>query len=210
MICSKCGLEVDAGAAFCGNCGQPVQQVATQPVAQGAAPMAPAAPVLVSAPMGGAAVAQPFPTQNPANVAPAAPQPQPVMSGPGAAAAALPGQAYGLPAAYSRPGGGKAIASFVLGIIGLIGWLIPIVGVILGILALVFGTMTTKSSHRNLAIAGIVLGSITVLMSLGAFVYNVQQVAKDQATGTAYSSSTASLSWATHEVLVALTTPRNQ
>lgn len=211
MICSKCGLEVDAGAVFCGNCGQPVQQaqMAPQPVDQATAqPVAPAPVAPGPAPFtlqtNAPVAAQPFAT-------PSLATPAPAMPGPGATATApATGQAYGLPAAYSRPGGGKAIAGFVLGIIGLIGWLIPIVGLVLGILALIFGTMTTKSSHRNLAITGIVLGSIVIVMSLGAFVYNVQSVAKNQAANTAYSSSAASLSWAGHEVLTALTTPRNQ
>jgi MFS family permease len=76
-----------------------------------------------------------------------------------------------------------------MGIIGLIAWLIPLIGMILGVLSLVFGTMSTRSSHRNLAIAGIVLGSITIALSLFGFVLNVQSAAKQQSASQNISTS---------------------
>jgi MFS family permease len=204
MICSKCGLEVDAGATFCGNCGQPVQQGAAQPVAAQTAPVVAAAAPVATSTAAPSAIA-PSPALNPAPVAPTGAAPTPLQAAP------MPGPAYGTPAAYNRPGSGKAIAAFVLGIIGLIAWLIPILGLALGVMALIFGTMTTKSGHRNLAITGIVLGSISILLALGAFVYNVQAAAKQQAAnGTVYSSSVVSFSWASHEIMTALVTPRNK
>jgi MFS family permease len=83
-------------------------------------------------------------------------------------------------AAPSQRGGGKAIASLVLGILGLIAWVIPILGLIMGVLAIIFGSLTLKSSRKGFAIAGLILGSIVVLISLFAWVYNVQQIRQER------------------------------
>lgn len=188
MICSKCGLEIETGAAFCGNCGQPVQAATPQVASVPAAP-APVPSPVPPAPAPMATPAAPAPTAAPTVSAPvaggfAAPQPAVAMAAPG-----MPGPAYGAPAAFAQPGGGKAIASFVLGIIGLIAWLIPLFGIIFGVLAMIFGTMSTKSPHRKLAITGIVLASITLLLSLMAFVYNIQTQAKQSGTADLPTSS---------------------
>ena len=91
-------------------------------------------------------------------------------------AAATPGPAYALPAKLFRPGGGKAIAALVLGILGLVGWLIPVIGLILGVTALALGTMTTRSAHRGFAIAGIIMAILGIALSIFAWVYNVQHI----------------------------------
>ena len=63
----------------------------------------------------------------------------------------------------------KATLSFILGMVGLAGWLIPIVGLFLGVAAIAFGTMSLKRVRHNLAFAGMVLGSLVVMLSLLAF-----------------------------------------
>ncbi len=78
-----------------------------------------------------------------------------------------------------KKGSGFAIASLVLGILSvLLGWL-PFVGWILVILALVFGILALikikkgTASGKNMAIAGLVLGGIGLLFAImmGAFVF---------------------------------------
>lgn len=161
MKCTKCDEELDAGAVFCGNCGQPV-----------------AAPTQVSA--SATATAPPSastPAPQPAPVAEPAPAPSsvPVPVAEPASAPVTPVPAYAVPSDLSKPGGGKAIASFVLGILGLLGWIIPIVGLPMGVIGLILGSTSLKSSHRRLAIAGIVLSSIVVVASVMLWVYSVEQ-----------------------------------
>ncbi len=160
MKCSNCHQDIEPGAAFCGNCGQPVPAAAGAP-----APAAAASPAPVPAPAA------------PAPVAPAAPV---AAAAAPAATAAVP--AYSVPAA--NHGGGKAIASLVLGIIGLLGWIIPIVGFILAITGFILGTLSLKNK-KGFAIAGMVLAAITMILSLVAFVYNIQHM--DQARSSSSS-----------------------
>lgn len=78
-------------------------------------------------------------------------------------------QDYSLPEAASSPADDKkgfAIASLVVGILNLCGWLLPICGFPLGVVAVVLGLLGIKSSQRTLAIAGIVLGGLTVLLAI--------------------------------------------
>ena len=71
-------------------------------------------------------------------------------------------------------GGGKAIASLVLGIIGLIAWFIPLFGFPIFLVGLIVGIKDMKSQNRGLAIAGIVLCIIVLVLtninaSIGAY-----------------------------------------
>ncbi len=59
-----------------------------------------------------------------------------------------------------------ATAALVLGIIGLIAWLIPLLGYPITITGLVLGIKSRKSEKRNMAIAGIVLCSIGLALSI--------------------------------------------
>ena len=63
-------------------------------------------------------------------------------------------------------GSGKAIASFVLGIIGLLAWCIPLVGLPVTIVGLVLGIKALPSQTRGLAIAGIVLCIVGLVGSI--------------------------------------------
>lgn len=180
MKCSHCHQEIEQGAAFCGNCGQPVAGAAPAAAPQPPAQPAATTPAVVPAP------------------APVTPAPVATAAAP-AATAAVP--AYSVPVA--NHGGGKAVASMVLGIIGLIGWIVPIVGFVLAITGFVLGTLSLKSSRKGFAIAGIVLTVITMLLSLGAFVYNIQHY--DDAKAQSYSNSLKAVQNASNAVVDAAT-----
>ena len=61
---------------------------------------------------------------------------------------------------------GRAVAALVLGIIGLLAWLIPFIGLPIQIVGLVLGIQSRKSTKHGMAIAGIVLSSIGILLSI--------------------------------------------
>lgn len=61
---------------------------------------------------------------------------------------------------------GLGVATLVLGIIGLLAWIIPIIGLPIGILALVFGIIGIKNSYKGMSIAGLVLGSICLVLTI--------------------------------------------
>ena len=65
------------------------------------------------------------------------------------------------------PTNGVAIASLVLGIISLVAWLIPLLGVPISILAIVFSRLSVKGGRNGLATAGIVTGIIGLVLALG-------------------------------------------
>jgi hypothetical protein len=69
------------------------------------------------------------------------------------------------------PSNGPAVASLVLGIVGMALLFVPFIGVLLGILAVVFGYMGMKRAEANgggrgLAIAGLVLGIVAAAFGL--------------------------------------------
>lgn len=61
---------------------------------------------------------------------------------------------------------GLAIASLVVGIINLCAWFLPICGGPLSIVGIVLGVLGLPSTRRGMAIAGIVLSSIALLLSI--------------------------------------------
>lgn len=74
----------------------------------------------------------------------------------------------------------QAIAALVFGVLGCAGWLIPIFGVLLGILAIIFGTIGLKSQKRKLAITGIVLAIPVIAFSLFVWIEAAKQLGQDQ------------------------------
>jgi Na+/proline symporter len=67
-----------------------------------------------------------------------------------------------------------AIASLVLGIISLLAWLLPILGVPIAVVGLVFGVMSRNSPRRRMAIAGMVMsaiGLLAVVVNLGVSLF---------------------------------------
>lgn len=71
---------------------------------------------------------------------------------------------------------GLAIASFVLGLLGALLFWVPIVGLLLGIIGLVFGLTSRGNAKRGSyastwqATAGSILGGLAVVLSIGFFV----------------------------------------
>lgn len=61
---------------------------------------------------------------------------------------------------------GLGVAALVLGIVGLLAWIIPIIGLSIGIVALVFGILGIKKSSKGMSIAGIVLGAISLVLTI--------------------------------------------
>ena len=87
----------------------------------------------------------------------------------------LPAPSMGPPPGYPgfasppavQQGGGRAIASFILGLLDLLFWLLPILGIPIGIVGLVLGITSRDSPRRGLAVAGIVMSIIGLVLGLG-------------------------------------------
>lgn len=77
-----------------------------------------------------------------------------------------PGSHSGNPNGMQHSGSGKATASMVLGFVSIITWLLPIIGLPTTIIGLVLGIKGLKSNRRGQAIAGIVLSSIFLGLTL--------------------------------------------
>lgn len=60
---------------------------------------------------------------------------------------------------------GKALASFILGLCSIVGWILPIIGVPVTITGFVLGIIGLKSSRKVMAIIGIVLCVIFFIAS---------------------------------------------
>jgi membrane-bound ClpP family serine protease len=75
-----------------------------------------------------------------------------------------PGEMGGAP--VQAPGGGKAVASLVLGIIGLVAWFIPLFGLPITIVGFVLGLISMHSPRRGMAVAGVVLCVIGLVFSV--------------------------------------------
>lgn len=61
---------------------------------------------------------------------------------------------------------GLGIAALVLGIVGLLAWIIPIIGLPVGVVALILGIMGLMKSNKGMSIAGIVLGIICLVLTI--------------------------------------------
>ncbi len=68
---------------------------------------------------------------------------------------------------------GKSIASFVLGIVGIIAWLLPLFGYPVTIVGLVLGCIARKDKKNGFNLAGIILSAITLALTLGNSILGV-------------------------------------
>lgn len=68
---------------------------------------------------------------------------------------------------------GMSIASMVLGICGFLAWCLPIFGYPVSIVGLVLGILGIKKGGRSMAIAGIIMCSITLALTLGNSILGV-------------------------------------
>jgi len=60
----------------------------------------------------------------------------------------------------------QATASLILGIIGLIAWVLPLFGFPVTIIGLIMGIVGQKSTKKNMAMAGIVLSIIGLVITI--------------------------------------------
>jgi hypothetical protein len=61
---------------------------------------------------------------------------------------------------------GKAVASLVLGIFGMIFWLLPILGLPVNVVGLVLGAKSLNSASRKIATVGLVLCIIGLVLTV--------------------------------------------
>ena len=62
---------------------------------------------------------------------------------------------------------GLSLTSMILGIVGLLAWCIPLLGFPVCITGLILGIIGIKKGGKGMAIAGLILCSITLLLTLG-------------------------------------------
>ncbi|MFD8207372.1 DUF4190 domain-containing protein [Streptomyces sp. NPDC059695] len=116
----------------------------------------------------------------------AAPAPAPASPGYGYPAGY--GSGYGQPGWQQSPSNGMGTTAMVLGIIAVAGFCMYGLGVILGVLALIFGIIGLKkvgrgeATNRGMAIAGIVLGSIGTLVSAVFLGFIIWAIAQDSSS----------------------------
>jgi hypothetical protein len=88
---------------------------------------------------------------------------------------ASPIDSHAAPTADTARRSGKATAALIVGIIAVIAFLIPILGVILGIIAVALGASSRSEIKRNrktnlwMANAGLALGCVGIIASLALF-----------------------------------------
>ena len=93
-------------------------------------------------------------------------------------AGASPPHAHSSPVAETANRSGKATAALVLAILGaLLAFVIPMVGLILGILGIVFGRQAKRETDRGMsgrgaAQAGFVIGIVAVVIAIAMMVVN--------------------------------------
>lgn len=178
MNCKNCGLQLDNGAAYCGNCGMAVA-APTIDTNLTAAPQ-PAAPNSLAA----SPPSQPSPVQ-PVPAPAVVPQPNPVMQPAQPPQHGMQGQPY----AYAQPtagGNSKGVASLVCGILSIPAAIIPIAGLGLGIAAIIFSGKSKKQAPGNgMATAGLVLGIIGIVFGFITWGININ----DRMDSEGYSGS---------------------
>lgn len=170
MNCTKCGNPLETGAAYCGNCGQPV--VPTQPVASSNA----------STEASAAAVATP--TSEPINPLPATASPTAenaptlVQTSPTTQPQPAPNSvvpAYAVPPASVSDK--RTVIGLVCGIVSIPACILPIAGIITSITAIVLGAKTMKTKDGK-ATAALVLGIVGLILAVIVYGINVNEILK--------------------------------
>jgi hypothetical protein len=151
MECPNCHQPVEDGAAFCGNCGQPISvpisPTITSPIAQ---------------------VVQNTEAATNQSVAPPL-----IAIGATGLHGVVPTYAIATPA--ERGAETKTLLTILAGIVGLVGALfIPLIALVLGIFGLVVGTTAHVHGRRWPLRVGLVLSILALLAGLGSWAYAVE------------------------------------
>jgi hypothetical protein len=171
MNCPRCNEAVEPGAAFCGNCGQPLQQAA--PPSPGAVPSdsnqpSPMAQVLQGSP-------QSYAPQQLGS---------PLAAGSGPA---IPGYATVNPLQHKAET--RAMIGLILAVVSVPAAVVPFIGLAIAIVALAVVLPTRKMLHKKtMATVATVLAVMGLLLSIAAFAYNLTHY-KKPATGDISSNS---------------------
>lgn len=162
MNCPNCHEPVEPGAAFCGNCGYPVQAsaLANSSVNSNDTPLE--RQQLQPQP----ADAQSNPIPNPQLQVAASPLDNRVGTVP----------SYAVASPNQHAGETSALLSVIFGVIGLVGsgFLIPIIGLVFGVGGLCMGTISRRKAQRRLAIIGLFIAALAIVAGLSALVWNIE------------------------------------
>jgi hypothetical protein len=167
MDCPKCGQPVEAGAVFCGNCGQQIASsdspIASVLASSNTTPSVPAFSSLDSVATGGSVLAVPAYARDAIHV-------------------------------HSHV---KVTLALALGIFGIVGALLyPVVGIALGIIGLILATTARGLTTKKFKITAIIVSAVALLTALGVAAYSsdhnprlhpalAQKAATVQSSGTA-------------------------
>lgn len=215
MNCPQCDQPTENGAAFCGNCGQPlqatVQPVAQQPPAPAPTPLPtevqpPPQPQVSPGP-------QPPPQITPANTVPQPvqspisqvmqnQQPQSVQHSNITGTPAMAGYgnnnvpAYAVASEAQNKGELKAILGIVFGLLSIIGAaFIPIIGFVLCFIGIILASLSWNSPRHKLSIIGLVISLIGLTASVGFTAYYMQKIESHKNVGaTSTTTGTSSIS----------------
>jgi hypothetical protein len=83
----------------------------------------------------------------------------------------------------AQGGGGLAIASLVLGIIGLIAACVPLCGFPINLTGLILGILGLKSPNRGMAIAGTTCSAIGMVLTIISAAFGVFMALSQQKAG---------------------------
>lgn len=172
MDCPNCHEPVDVGAAFCGNCGQAIapQHLLTSTTSSESSNLSHESSISSDAVV--------RTTEIVASDA--------VMQGignklVGASVSRQPIPTYAQPHIGQQKDHFKAAISVVFGVLGVVGsFIMPFVGLILAIVGVITGTLSRRYLKKGLGLAGIVISTAGILVSMGTWAYAVSSSAKSQ------------------------------
>lgn len=191
MNCSKCGQPLDQGAAFCGNCGQPViiQTTYAAPVqSKTVSASKPNHPVPPQIPVQPSTISQVYVNtpQAPPIVMPPIVAAMPNMNG------ALP--AYAVPVISQQDKELKAAMAIVCGTLGVLTSIfIPLIGLVLAVTGIVLASTARLNRKHTMSLVGLLISILALLVGLGSWAYVIahdQKLTQNKATAVVPISAT--------------------